>query len=143
MSKLSPDFDISNAGDLKIPDSQAMPYEKCLRLHFHFCLRMNLCSPPRGTPLYSLKDVEDLQDEVGLFEPDEALPELSDPIWNSPLGQEVLRSAMAQKCAYQTLFVVEYTSSLIIAPKYPLSANVMDTALGNICVVGINTLFLI
>jgi hypothetical protein len=33
-SKPSPDFDVSKAGRLKIPESQGMLYDTCLRLHF-------------------------------------------------------------------------------------------------------------
>jgi hypothetical protein len=76
-----------------------MPYDECLRLHFHFCLRMYVSSPPPGVQAYTMRDVEDLEEEIGMNERDESLPELTDPIWNSPLGQEILRAAMTQRCA--------------------------------------------
>ncbi|KAF9512064.1 hypothetical protein BS47DRAFT_1117763 [Hydnum rufescens UP504] len=93
----SSDFDISNAGMLKLPEGQRMPYDECLRLHFHFCLRMYVSSPPPGVQAYTMRDVEDLEEEIGMHERDESLPEPTDPIWNSPLGQEVLRAAMTQR----------------------------------------------
>ncbi|KAF9512378.1 hypothetical protein BS47DRAFT_1394263 [Hydnum rufescens UP504] len=94
-SKPSPDFDVSNAGVLKIPESQAMPYDNCLRLHFLFCIRTYLASPPPGTQTYSMDDVRDLEDVLGAYNVHESLPDLSDPVWSSPLGQEVLRSVLA------------------------------------------------
>ncbi|KAF9512380.1 hypothetical protein BS47DRAFT_1065956 [Hydnum rufescens UP504] len=101
-SRPSPDFDVSNAGVLKIPESQAMPYDNCLRLHFQFCIRMYLASPPPGTQTYSMGDVEDLQEAVGVYDGDESLPEMSDPVWNSTLGGEVLRSIMARRFPTQS-----------------------------------------
>ncbi|KAF9507984.1 hypothetical protein BS47DRAFT_1350895, partial [Hydnum rufescens UP504] len=95
-SKPSPEFDITKAGSLKIPESQAMPYDTCLRLHFQLCIHMYLASPPPGAQTFTLGDVERLQDDVGLYEADEPLPELTDPVWDSPLGREVLRSIMAR-----------------------------------------------
>jgi hypothetical protein len=83
-----------------------MPSDECLRLHFHFCLRMYVSSPPPGVQTYRMCDIESLQDDAGMYENDENLPALDDPIWNSPLGREVLRAAMA-RCAY--LFMAEYT----------------------------------
>jgi hypothetical protein len=91
-SKPSPDFDISKAGTLKIPESRARPYEQCLRLHFHFCLRMYVAYAPPGVPTYTINEAEDLLDEMGFYDGNEILPELSDPVWDSPLGREVLRS---------------------------------------------------
>ncbi|KAF9512381.1 hypothetical protein BS47DRAFT_1066583 [Hydnum rufescens UP504] len=101
-SRPSPDFDISNAGVLKIPESQAMPYDNCLRLHFQFCIRMYLASPPPGTQTYSMDDVEDLQEALGVYDGDESFPETSDPVWNSVLGGEVLRSIMARRVSTQS-----------------------------------------
>ncbi|KAF9513930.1 hypothetical protein BS47DRAFT_905583 [Hydnum rufescens UP504] len=91
-SKPSPEFDISDAGTLKIPESQAMPYDNCLRLHFQLCIHMYLASPPPGTQTFSIPELNSLQEAVG----DEPLPELTDPVWDSPLGREVLRSIIAQ-----------------------------------------------
>ncbi|KAF9509531.1 hypothetical protein BS47DRAFT_145105 [Hydnum rufescens UP504] len=96
----SPDFDVSNVGTLKLAEGQEMPYDECLRLHFHFCLRMYVSSPPPGVQAYTMRDVQDLEEEIGMNERDESLPELADPVWSSPLGQEILRAAMAQRCAY-------------------------------------------
>ncbi|KAF9513291.1 hypothetical protein BS47DRAFT_1344328, partial [Hydnum rufescens UP504] len=95
-SKPSPEFDITKAGSLKIPESQAMPYDNCLRLHFQLCIHMYLASPPPGARTFTLRDVHCLQDELGLYEADEPPPELTDPVWDSPLGQEVLRSIRAR-----------------------------------------------
>jgi hypothetical protein len=100
----SADFDISKAGALKIPEAKAMPFDECLRLHFHFCLRMYLSSPPHGVPSYKDTDLMYLLEEMGLYEQDERLPDLFDPQWDSPLGREALRSVMAQRRAYSTLF---------------------------------------
>jgi hypothetical protein len=77
-----------------------MPYDECLRLHFHFCLRMYVSCPPPGVQTYTIREVEDLQEEIGIYEYDESLPELNDPVWSSPLGREILRSVMARHCAY-------------------------------------------
>ena len=107
-AKPSPEFDISKAGTLKIPESRAMPYEQCLRLHFHFCVRMYLADAPPGVPTYAINDAEDLLDEMGFYEGNEILPELNDPVWDSPLGREVLRSVMAQRCACSYLSIAEY-----------------------------------
>ncbi|KAF9510171.1 hypothetical protein BS47DRAFT_97983 [Hydnum rufescens UP504] len=74
-SKPSPEFDISDAGTLKIPESQAMPYDNCLRLHFQLCIHMYLASPPPGTQTFSIPELNSLQEAVG----DELLPELTDP----------------------------------------------------------------
>jgi hypothetical protein len=46
-----------------------------------------------------MEEIEDLQDAVGMFERDEDPPPLDDPIWDSDLGREVLRSVMAHRCA--------------------------------------------
>jgi hypothetical protein len=97
-AKPSPDFDVSNVGTLKLAEGQEMPYDECLRLHFHFCLRMYVSSPPPGVQAYTMRDVQDLEEEIGMNERDESLPELTDPVWSSPLGQEILRAAMAQRC---------------------------------------------
>jgi hypothetical protein len=43
-----------------------------------------------------MADLNKFQDKVGIYEPDEPLPELSDPVWYSDLGREVLRSVMAR-----------------------------------------------
>jgi hypothetical protein len=101
-----------------------MPYDNCLRLHFQFCIRMYLASPPPGTQAYSTDDVEDLQEAVGVHDGDESLPELSDPVWNSALGQEVLRSIMARRGAYFTLLGSELIFELIYAFKVPTQSRV-------------------
>jgi len=88
-------LDLSNAGTLKIPEGEKMPYDECLRLHFNFCLQIYVSNPPPEVQTYSLADVEDLQEDVGMYERDESLPDLTDPIWNSPLGREVLRAVTA------------------------------------------------
>ncbi|KAF9519383.1 hypothetical protein BS47DRAFT_30643 [Hydnum rufescens UP504] len=93
----SPEFDLSDAGTLKIPEGQKMPYDECLRLHFNFCLQIYVSSPPPGVQTHELEDIEDLQEEVGMYERDESLPDLTDPIWSSPLGREVLRAAKASR----------------------------------------------
>jgi hypothetical protein len=57
-----------------------MPYDDCLRLHFHFCLRMYISSPPPGVQTYTLYEIENLQDDAGMYERDASLPELDDMI---------------------------------------------------------------
>ncbi|KAF9515245.1 hypothetical protein BS47DRAFT_1361149 [Hydnum rufescens UP504] len=99
-SKPTPEFDITNAGTLKMPESQAMPYSNCLRLHFQLCIHMYLASPPPGAQTFTTWELNCLQDEVGLYEEDEPLPELTDPVWDSPLGREVLRSIIARGGVY-------------------------------------------
>ena len=69
---------------------------------------MYLASPPPGIPTYDIQDADDLQEEMGLYDGNETLPELSDPLWDSPLGREVLRSAMAQRRAYPPLSMVGF-----------------------------------
>ena len=116
-----PGFDVSNAGTLNTPDGQEMPYDECLRLHFHFCLRMYVAYPPPGVQTYTLREIENLQDDAGMYEVDESLPELHNPIWNSPLGREVLRAAMTRGCTY--LFKWSICSSLLMVFKYPICAS--------------------
>jgi hypothetical protein len=60
---------------------------------------MYVSCPPPGVQAYSIEEIEDLQAQVGMFERDEDPPPLDDPIWDSDLGREVLRSVMAQRCA--------------------------------------------
>lgn len=72
----------------------------CLRLHFHFCVRGYLGTPPPGAPTHFISDAEDMLDDMGLYDGYLRLPELRDPVWDSPLGREVLRSLVAQRCAY-------------------------------------------
>ncbi|KAF9519400.1 hypothetical protein BS47DRAFT_1337155 [Hydnum rufescens UP504] len=91
----SPEFDISQVGTFENPEGQPKPYDECLRLHFHYCLRMYVSCPPPGVQTYSMAEIEDLQDAVGMFERDEDPPPRDDPIWDSDLGREVLRSVMA------------------------------------------------
>ncbi|KAF9504433.1 hypothetical protein BS47DRAFT_1355169 [Hydnum rufescens UP504] len=88
--KPSPEFDISHVGTLKIPEGQPKPYDECLRLHFHYCLRMYVSCLPPGVQGYSIEEIEGLQAAVGMFERDEDPPPLDDPIWDSDLGREVL-----------------------------------------------------
>ncbi|KAF9515249.1 hypothetical protein BS47DRAFT_1342172, partial [Hydnum rufescens UP504] len=57
---------------------------------------MYLASPPPGAQTFTMWEPHCLQDEVGLYEVDEPLPELIDPVWDSPLGREVLRSIIAR-----------------------------------------------
>jgi hypothetical protein len=45
---------------LGIPGGHKMLYDECLRLHFHFCLRMYVSAPPQET------DVRDLREAMGL-----------------------------------------------------------------------------
>lgn len=100
-AKPSPEFDITTAGTLKIPEGQEMPHKECLRLHFHFCLRMYISSTPPEIQTYSLEEVEDFQEVIGMYD-DDPLPGLTDPVWDSLLGKEVLRAAIAQGGAYFT-----------------------------------------
>ena len=97
-SKPSSSFDVSNAGTLKLAASQARPYDECLRLHFLFCLRMHFTLPPHGAQIFDEDEIDELEDRLGIYEPYVRLPEMSDPVWDSPLGIEVLRSIIARGC---------------------------------------------
>ena len=79
-SKPSSSFDISNAGTLKLAASQARPYDECLRHHFLFCVRTYLTTPPLGAQTFSSSEVDQLEDQVGIYE-GERPPESSDPVW--------------------------------------------------------------
>ncbi|KAF9514112.1 hypothetical protein BS47DRAFT_1392692 [Hydnum rufescens UP504] len=70
------------------------------------CLRCK-CLPAPGVSTYTTNDLNYLEEGIWLYEGNERLPEPSDPLWDSPLGQEVHRSAMARRCAYSIWFVTE------------------------------------
>ena len=97
-SKPSSSFDISRAGTLKISESQAKPYDECLKFHFHFCVRMYLNSPPPGAQAYFAQEIGRRETELGVYDEDGSLPEMGDPVWDSPLEREILRSVIARRC---------------------------------------------
>ncbi|KAF9504434.1 hypothetical protein BS47DRAFT_1368802 [Hydnum rufescens UP504] len=47
---------------------------------------MYVSCPPPGVQTYSIEEIEELQDAVGMFERDEDPPPLDHPIWDSDLG---------------------------------------------------------
>jgi hypothetical protein len=112
---------LSHAGALKIPEGEKTPYDECLKLHFNFCLQIYVAYPPPGVQTYGLEDIEDLEEEAGVYERDAGLPDLTDPIWNSPIGREVLRAAMAWRCVYSLYSWWDTCSRLIQPLKYPVS----------------------
>ena len=95
LAKPSLDFDVSNAGTLKFPRAKKccmMSVSDFISLfHAHVCFR-----PTPMVQAYTMREPKEFE-EIGMYEKDESLRELNDPVWNSPLGYEVLRPGMARR----------------------------------------------